>query len=130
MHDNRVSFLGRATAELKRAELVTEDDKLAFETGEKVNLQPSLDSTVRGVFPFSDMSGVLQATKATAEEVGVEERAAEGNTVEAERDITKLDQDKNEWETDSEQADAIRQAGEAHVHAAEHLEEAAELDPK
>jgi len=95
----------RATAELKRAELVAEDDKLAFMTGEK-------------------------STKATAEEVGVEERAAEGNTVQAEKDITKLDQDKNQWETDSEQADAIRQAGEAHVHAAEHLEEAAELDPK
>lgn len=35
-----------------------------------------------------------------------------------------------QWESDSLQADALLHAGEAHDQAAEHLERAAELDPK
>uniref|UniRef100_A0A7S0UBE9 t-SNARE coiled-coil homology domain-containing protein n=2 Tax=Hemiselmis andersenii TaxID=464988 RepID=A0A7S0UBE9_HEMAN len=97
--------LAKAKKALDRSELVSEDDKLAFMTGEK-------------------------ATQATAKEVGVEERAAVGNTEKAAGEARKLDEDKAQWEEDSAQADSIKRAAEEHARAEEHLEAASTLNPK
>ena len=97
--------LAKAQKALGRSELVSEDDRLAFMTGEK-------------------------ATEATAKEVGVEEKAAVGNTERAEREAQALAEDKAQWEDDSEQADSIKRAAEDHERAEEHLEAASSLNPK